>query len=379
MRFVAFVLFLSSGQLLGCAESGAKGERVQDAGGQAHTKKTVKFNAKALHELGIRVDVVGGNSWENRLQVPGSLDYSLEKYAEIGTLVEGRVDVVHVKAGDKVQKGTLLATVKVPTIAAAQAEYLSAKALAKQAGDNLTREEFLRKQELTTAREEEVARAESIRAASAVEAARAKLAILGVDTGSVVRGAGTLRLTSPIDGVVVRREAVTGKYLAPNEVAFVIADPSELRGSLEVFESDIVHFQVGTEVEIRVDAMPDKVLSGKVLLLEPQLGKSTRALRAIVPVANDKLDLKPGLFVRGSVKLATGAATDRLYVPAGAVQPLDDDDVVFVEIEPGNFEVRTVSVARRTAQVVEIAQGISKGERIALEGAFLLRAEVTKQ
>jgi len=53
--------------------------------------------------------------------------------------------------------------------------------------------------------------------------------------------------------------------------------------------------------------------------------------------------------------------------------------VVFVEKKPGTFEVRTVQVARRTNAVVEIAEGLVKGERIAVEGAFLLRGEVTRQ
>jgi multidrug efflux pump subunit AcrA (membrane-fusion protein) len=89
--------------------------------------------------------------------------------------------------------------------------------------------------------------------------------------------------------------------------------------------------------------------------------------------------LRPGEFVRASVKLPDTHNTNLLFVPAAAVQPLGEDDVVFVEREPGLFEVRKVRVERQTAQVAAIGDGLSRGERIAIEGAFLLRGEVSKQ
>jgi hypothetical protein len=88
--------------------------------------------------------------------------------------------------------------------------------------------------------------------------------------------------------------------------------------------------------------------------------------------------LRAGLFVRASIKLPADMP-GALLVPAAAVQPLGEQDVVFVEREPGRFEIRPVRVARRTVDVIEVAEGLSAGERIAVEGAFLLRGEAAKQ
>jgi hypothetical protein len=85
------------------------------------------------------------------------------------------------------------------------------------------------------------------------------------------------------------------------------------------------------------------------------------------------------MFVRASVRLPENAGAGRLLVPAPSVQPVGDDDVVFVETQPGIFEVRKVVVARRTTQVAELREGVTRGERIVVEGAFVLRGEVTKQ
>jgi multidrug efflux pump subunit AcrA (membrane-fusion protein) len=79
------------------------------------------------------------------------------------------------------------------------------------------------------------------------------------------------------------------------------------------------------------------------------------------------------------VRLPEEAVAGRLLVPAPSVQPIGDDSVVFVETQPGTFEVRKVVVTRRTTQVAEIGEGLARGERIVVEGAFILRGEVTKQ
>lgn len=345
--------------------------------------KTVKFDPKALERLGIRVAPAGAQNTDLDLELPGSLEYNLDKYAEVGTIVDGRVTSLKVKPGDHVKKGQVLATLVVPSIALAQADYLSAEASAKIAKENAGREHALLGKGLTTAREAEVARADESRTEAELAAAQAKLEALGVQRPSGdtnISGAGTLILRAPLDGVVVRRDAVLGRFLQARESAFVIADPSDLRAAINVYEADLPYFRVGAEATIFIDAMPGKSVTGKIVLIEPQVGKASRAARAYIDVPNPEGVLRPGLFVRASIRLPESTQhAGRVLVPAPAVQPIGDDDVVFVQREPGLFDVRTVSVVRRTTQVAEVREGLAPGESIAVEGAFILRGEVTKQ
>lgn len=373
---------------LGAILLGGCGEKVSQAKDNAPAAtpdgpKTVKFDPKSLERLGIKIEAAGNSSGDLDLEVPGSLEYNLDHYAEVGTLVDGRLTSITVKAGDSVKRGQMLAQLVVPSIATAQAEYLSAVAADKSAKTNLDRETQLLEKGLTTAREAEVARADASRTEADLAAAKAKLEALGVNrptAGANISGAGVLTLTAPIDGVVVRRDAILGRFLQAKETAFVIADPTDLRAALNVYEADLPYFHVGQEAEIFVDALPGKSFKGKIILVEPQIGKQSRSARAYIDVVNHDSVLKPGLFVRASIKLPEVATHGRLLVPAPAVQPIGDDKVVFVEQkEPGTFEVRKVQVTRTTTQVAEIREGLQKGERIAVEGAFVLRGEVTKQ
>lgn len=363
---------------------GEKAVQAQDSAPAAKPDgpKTVKFDPKSLERLGIKVEPCGHNAASLDLEVPGSLEYNLDKYAEVGTLVDGRLTSVTVKPGDIVKRGQVLATLVVPSIANAQAEYLSAEAAAKTAKDNETREQALLDKGLTTAREAELAKSEATKTAAELSATKARLQALGVGqphSGTNISGAGMLSLTAPLDGVVVRRDAVLGRFLQAKETAFVIADPHDLRASLNVYEADLPYFRVGEEADIFIDAMPGKVWKGKIVLVEPQIGKQSRSARAFINVPNPDGALKPGLFVRASIKLPEDVTQGRVLIPAPAVQPIGDDKVVFVEQQPGAFEVRKVKVTRTTTQVAEIGEGIGKGEKCVVDGAFILRGEVTKQ
>jgi membrane fusion protein, heavy metal efflux system len=377
--FFAFAVALT-----GCSESKKTAGAAPEAAASARPDgpKTVKFDPATLGRLGIKIEPAGFTTGALDLEVPGSLEYHLDKYAEVGTLVDGRVTAITVKPGDAVKQGKVLATLVVPSIAQAQAEYLSAEASAKTAKDNLSREQSLLDKGLTTAREAEVAKSEAAKTAADLAASSAKLQALGVGhpgEGTNISGAGMLSMRAPIDGVVVRRDAVLGRFLQAKETAFVIADPRALRAALNVYEADLPYFRVGQEAEIFIDALPGRSWKGKIALVEPQVGKHSRSARAYIDLENLDEALKPGLFVRASIKLPEEVTHGRLLVPAPSVQPIGTDDVVFVELQPGAFEVRKVGVARRTAQIAEIKDGLKRGEHIVVDGAFVLRGEVTKQ
>jgi cobalt-zinc-cadmium efflux system membrane fusion protein len=341
----------------------------------------LKLDVAMLGRLGVVSGPVGSGGAAERIELPGTLEYVIDQYAEVGTLVEGRVSNVSVNVGDRVKKGQPLATVLVPAIVNAQADALSAQAALRVATEHAKREAMLLKQQLTTAREEEVARGEADRAEADLAAAESKLRLLGSSSPATAQGIkpnGTVVLATPLDGVVVRREIVLGAFVLPNETAFVIANTESLWAVLDVYESDLTFIREGAEVDLRVDALPGEKFKGKVAMLEPEVAKGTRALRARIIVDNRAGTLRQGFFVRAEVPVAQ-PPEEGLIVPSAAVQPLGERSVVFVEKEPGRYEVRTVTVGRKTQHVAMVTGGLERGERIVTRGAFVLRGEATRQ
>jgi cobalt-zinc-cadmium efflux system membrane fusion protein len=376
----------------GCDGGVASGAAHEDVskGDAGAALRVVAFDPAVLERLGIRVEAAGITGPAHTVRVSGTLDYDLDHYAEVGALLEGRVASVASRIGDHVAKGQVLAKLVVPSIAEAQAGYLTARAAAVAARKNRDREADLLGSQLTTAREAELASSDAAKAQADLAAATGRLRALRVDVpdnDTKIEGAGSYKLVAPIEGTVVARDAVLGGFLEPNRTAFVVADLSQLRASLEIFEGDLPYVKPDADVRITVDAVPGKVYQGHVALLDPQVGGATRSVRARVAVPNPDGDLRPGLFVRAAIALPPDLLASRLLIPAAAVQPLGGEDVVFVERTPGSYEVRPVRLMERasdglrsqSSEVAEVAEGLTRGENIVVEGAFLLRGEVTRQ
>jgi cobalt-zinc-cadmium efflux system membrane fusion protein len=343
--------------------------------------RMLRVDVGLLERLGVTTSRVGQQGDVERIELPGTLEYVIDRYAEVGTLVEGRVTKIDVTVGDRVKKGQPLATVLAPALVGAQADALTAHAAHRTAVEHANRETLLREQNLTTAREEEIARADVARAEADLAAAQSKLALFGSRLPSSAEGIkpnGSVVLRAPLDGVVVRRDAVLGAFVQPSETAFVVANTDTLWAVLDVYESDLAFVHEGATVELRADALPGAKFVGRITMLEPAVERATRALRARIEVDNRDGMLRQGFFVRAYVPISEGTR-GAVMVPAGAVQPLGERDVVFVEKERGRFEVRAVTVGRRTPHVSEIVDGVAEGENVVTHGAFVLRGEATRQ
>jgi membrane fusion protein, heavy metal efflux system len=367
-------------RLTGCSVAAVEtGEVVTPA---VPTLRIVKLDESALQRLGVRAESAGREAPTVRLHVPGSLDYNYEKYAAVGPLVEGRVTSLLVKVGDRVRAGQTLGTLLAPALAQAQADFVTAVGNQRVAKEIAEREERLLAENLTTAAEASLARGNRIRGEAEFGAARARLQSLGIALhaeATDIDANGRLNIVSPIAGVIARRDAVLGAYMLPNESAFLVADLTELWANLDIYEADLPYLQVGTDVELTLDAYPGKTFTGKLALIEPAVGKSSRTVRARVVVPNADGLLKPGLYLQAAISIPESLARGTLLVASEAVQPLGDGDVVFVERGAGEYEVRNVRIGRRTAEIVEITSGLKRGEKIAVAGTFLLRGEVTRQ
>jgi cobalt-zinc-cadmium efflux system membrane fusion protein len=72
------------------------------------------------------------------------------------------------------------------------------------------------------------------------------------------------------------------------------------------------------------------------------------------------------------------AAPERPVVPEGAVQRDGEEFLAFVALGPNRFEVRELQIGRRAGGEVEVLAGLEEGERVVVEGAFLLKSEASK-
>jgi Cu(I)/Ag(I) efflux system membrane fusion protein len=104
----------------------------------------------------------------------------------------------------------------------------------------------------------------------------------------------------------------------------------------------------------------------------PYVDATSRTGRVRFEAPNPDGLLRPDLYADVSVELPLG---ERLAVPESAVIFAGASHVVFVDLGEGRLEPRRVKIGARTADYVEIIEGVSEGETVVTSANFLIAAE----
>jgi cobalt-zinc-cadmium efflux system membrane fusion protein len=214
-----------------------------------------------------------------------------------------------------------------------------------------------------------------------LEAARARLRIVGFTDAEVaaLKDKGTVRratpIPAPIDGTVIARKVGPGQYVRNDtgEALYVIADLSTMWLKAQVPEKEISSIRVGQDVEVKVSALPDRVLRARVTAINAATDATTRRVIVRSEIPNPEGALKSEMFA--SFKIATGADEPSPSVPVPAVIREGDHAVVWVEEEPTLFRRRRVTIGMEQEGRMQIREGLTAGELVAGRGAIFVDNE----
>jgi membrane fusion protein, copper/silver efflux system len=252
-------------------------------------ERSIVMSESALRLAEIQTSPVVRRFPAGEVRMVGRVDFDETRTASIAAWFPGRIERLHVNfTGTTVQRGQPLAEIYSPELLAAQEELRqTVRALdAVRNGSALVR--------ATTE--------------GTLEAARDKLRLLGLTEEQIrsIEAAETpierLTIYSPIDGVVVRREALEGRYVQTGEEIYSIADLSHVWVRLEAFESQLPWLRYGQEVTFSSDAFPGETFQGRIAFIDPMLSPDTRTVRVRISSPNPDGRLKPGMFVRSTVR-----------------------------------------------------------------------------
>ncbi len=257
-----------------------------------------------------------------------------EKWARIAPVTPGRIAEILAFEGDSVKEGQALARLD-DREARAKVSELEAKAAYWR--EELTRSGVLAERGIRSKEAEQKARSEYNQITAAINAARQRRTDLVV--------------TSPMDGMVLRRDGEVGELAELKDTLFWIGAPRPLRITAEVDEEDIARVKVGQKVLIKADAFAESVLDARVDRITPKgdpINKTFR-VRVILP---DSTPLLMGMTTE--INIITKESSEALLVPTTALV----DGVVLV-VENGIAEARPVRVGIRGRTMVEILDGLS--------------------
>lgn len=379
----ALALFLAacsghrSGEPETTTSTGSHEEHDEHRDEPAHEElpKRVKLDPKVVEAAKIRTEPVKREALALTLRLPGEISADPDKLARVSAPVAGRVEQVSFKEGGAVQRGDVLAVVRVPEIGKARGALAGAQARAKAARANADRLKHLVDQKLAAAQEYENAAAEAAAYEAEARAVSAELSAMGTGGG----GGASLTLRAPIAGVVIARDAVVGQPVTGESVLATIADLSEVWFLGRVFEKDLGRLREGAAAEITLNAYPDERFTGLLEYLGRQVDPTARTVTARVRLQNRGDALRLGLF--GAARVNVDGAERRpaaLVVPHSAVMEVAGKPVVFVRQPDAHFELHEVVLGEGAAGKVEILSGLREGEDAVIEGGFTLKSAVLK-
>lgn len=179
-----------------------------------------------------------------------------------------------------------------------------------------------------------------------------------------------MKVRAPFDGAVEAKRIAPGEFASVGRIVVVLVKEDKLRFRFDVPEAQSALVNVGSKIELRVAAYPDKVFTGEVKRVGVSLKAQTRTLPVEAEIPNGERLLKAGFFVRGDVQLA-GEAKSVLVVPKDALLPVSGGSKLFVK--DGDHVVERLVVTGLTRDdLVEVSGQIAAGDQIAIENVGAL-------
>jgi RND family efflux transporter MFP subunit len=356
-RLPAFVVLLAVLALAGCG--GEAPSPTPTARADSTTDSDViTLSAAQLDEVTIKTTTVTEQPVTRTLTLPARVRPGADQEAYVTSLVDGRIERLRVRTGQRVQKGEVVADVAAPALSGMVATL-------RQARDALDRQRRLD--------DRGVAVEKNVRAAERQwQAARQRLRSIGVRPDRIERVAtGTedlsaLPLEAPLSGVVLDRMTVLGSPVQQGDKLYHVADLQPIRVMASVFERNLETVRKGQSVTVTTPMAPDRTYEGTIDQLTPQVADESRAASARIVLDNEDGALRPGMYASVQVQ-RTGAPQPALQ----ADQLMTDASGAYVLVREGPRTFRRVRVdADPEAEGTVAVPLLSPGTEVVTKGAY---------
>jgi Cu(I)/Ag(I) efflux system membrane fusion protein len=379
--------------------------------------RSIVIDPASRRVANIRTAAVKSMDVSREIRAVGQLNYDEGRLKTLAAYVDGRLDRLYADyTGVVVNQGDELALLYSPELYMAQAELLSAKRTAERT----LASPF----------------AGALDTKGLHQGARRKLIDLGMteqqianleETGQPVT---RVELVAPIHGTVIAKLGSEGDYVTSGQPIYRLADLSMVWLMLELFPEEAAAIRYGQRVEAEVQSLPGRVFTGRVAFVDPMVDPGTRTVGVRVVISNEDGRLKIGDYATAVIQVPvsdpgdpqtgvydpelagkwisprhphvieesagkcrlcgielvpastfgfTGeppADREQLVVPRDAVLMAGDHSVVYVETQPGRFEIRRVELGPSLGEEIVILQGVAEGEQVATSGNFLIDSQM---
>ncbi len=298
---------------------------------------------------------------------------------DVGTQVSGIVSKLYVDYNSVVKAGQIIAeldrTNLMSELSSAQANLKSSQSELDYQKTNYDRFKALFDKGLISANDYEQARLSYIKAQQTVTQLKEMVKKAQTNLGYAT-------ITSPIDGVVLKKEVEEGQTVASSfntPTLFTIAkDLTDMRVIADVDEADIGEVKEGQRVSFTVDAFPNDTFEGAVTQVrqQPTTESNVVTYQVVISAPNQDLKLKPGLTA--NVNIYTLEMPGVLAIPSKALrfkpnEAMLNDGETITDVESHlkvwtkegpNLKAITVQTGVTNGTLTQITSGLTAGTKV---------------
>jgi RND family efflux transporter MFP subunit len=180
-------------------------------------------------------------------------------------------------------------------------------------------------------------------------------------------------IVAPRDGTVLRRLAEERELVTAGTPVLVMGAQDKgfiVRTGLA--DREIVQVRLGDAAQVRLDALPDATLRGKVTEVASAADAASGMFGIEVTLDPIDLPLKSGLVAKLTVVPSSASAGTRVYVPIGAIVEGDGRTARLFVLDKDRARRRDVEVAFIEGDSVALVGGVDAGEQVITDGALYL-------
>jgi membrane fusion protein, heavy metal efflux system len=356
---------------------------------------TITLSEPKLANLQLQIGQAKAGPLVRTVSATGSVGYDQLQLARIKPTARGRIETLDVAAGDRVVAGQRLAVLDNFDLSAAHSRVVSAAAALNQAKAQLAAANAAYDRATKLVRNGYVTEAE-------VEARRATVATMEADlrtkeaelrqyheeearllpvspaaagTGSSSdpsaadsRGA----IVAPFAGVVDSVPVATGEIVDPATPIFTVSDLSTVWVQADVAEKDLGMVKVGDAVEVRVNAFPGRIFTGRITYIPDAIEPTTGMAKVRCEVPNPDEALRVNMFA--TVTILAPQGDDGVMVPSESLQEVNGQSVVFIPTGDRRFAWRAVHTGLVANGKTQITSGLAAATPVVGEGSYWLKA-----
>ncbi|QDS97173.1 efflux RND transporter periplasmic adaptor subunit [Adhaeretor mobilis] len=184
-----------------------------------------------------------------------------------------------------------------------------------------------------------------------------------------------LQIRSPITGTVERKVYSANERVTTGSELFIIADTSQLWVEADIRDRDwqAVQLRPGDRVTVSTPAVKQADAEATIYFVGREVDPLSGAIPLVASIENHEGRFRPGLFAR--VEVPIGVVPNVLMAPDSAVVDLNGESSVFVQTGDGYLPV-TIETGAKSSNQWEVRAGLTEGQQIVVEGAFILKSEL---